>query len=510
MPTFIETPEEFARLRDHLHSLMDVKPQVAIAEARQLGECTFFSMLKAGVLVDAGAAAKDKDAITEGIAIFRTSAEKNPRNGRSHYNLANGLIALTDAIPYSDAGWYLTTAEQRRDARRHFALAGDLSGDGDTAARAYTNLGNAFGKAFRWSEAYDSYKAALLRDPTNGIALTGAAKVLLRCIKNHIGDADSLREVAARYLRTAKEHQYRISEVAGQRALEELSKLLEHDLRGGEMPDLTDASPYERFVAKNRLALSPTIEGLNVSLSRWDSLRILSIIESTASPAGAPIIFPMFNVIKADYLAARYIAFQALSENLPDSGLYSDTLDYARYGIVPSMLTLAQRSCFDLLDKIAVATTEYFHLNDPKREVSFSTRWFEKPKPGMPFGWHPSLVDFVKRGNYALIALGELALDMSNQGALHPTKSYRDASTHRFTILHDIVCTPHRQSSYVEHSGMSEFTECLLETLRLTRSALLYFVEMIAIEEAAKERAPGIRVPLVIPNHHDIRGDDSH
>jgi hypothetical protein len=57
---------------------------------------------------------------------------------------------------------------------------------------------------------------------------------------------------------------------------------------------------------------------------------------------------------------------------------------------------------------------------------------------------------------------------------------------------------------------MIEFTECLLETLRLTRSALLYFVEMIAIEEAAKERAPGIRVPLVIPNHHDIRGDDSH
>ena len=105
------------------------------------------------------------------------------------------------------------------------------------------------------------------------MAATGAVKVLLRCLDHGIGDRQVLLSVAARHLDRARQHPTRIAELAGSRALNDLSKLLESRLDGGDVPDLRGATEYEHFVASHRLALSPTIEGLDPSLKRWDSLR---------------------------------------------------------------------------------------------------------------------------------------------------------------------------------------------------------------------------------------------
>jgi hypothetical protein len=41
------------------------------------------------------------------------------------------------------------------------------------------------------------------------------------------------------------------------------------------------------------------------------------------------------------------------------------------------------------------------------------------------------------------------------------------------------------------------------------RSALLYFIEMIAIREARQEREEGPAFRLSVPPHHWIRGEDA-
>jgi hypothetical protein len=74
-------------------------------------------------------------------------------------------------------------------------------------------------------------------------------------------------------------------------------------------------------------------------------------------------------------------------------------------------------------------------------------------------------------------------------------------------VLHDIGCTPSRNSVHVEHSGFDEFTSLLIESLQLARAAILYFVEMIAINEAKIPKGGGLLVHLDVPSHHDIRGD---
>jgi hypothetical protein len=216
----------------------------------------------------------------------------------------------------------------------------------------------------------------------------------------------------------------------------------------------------------------------------------------------------MFNVMKSDFLAARYLAYQALSGTFPESGLYSDTLDYAVYGVAPSMLSLAQRACIDVLDKIAAATTEYFAIPGPAKSVYFSNRWFDNSPRSQPRTWHPLLRPYIDKGNTALIALAELSLDVGEGGALHQQKAYRHSSTHRFTVLHDIGCNPSRESVHVEHCKITDFKSHLIESLQLARAAALYFVEMISFNEASTRVDLGQTVSIHIPSHHRIRGED--
>ena len=81
--------------------------------------------------------------------------------------------------------------------------------------------------------------------------------------------------------------------------------------------------------------------------------------------------------------------------------------------------------------------------------------------------------------------------DVNKGGALHQKKAFRHSSTHRFTVLHDIGCTPSRNSIHVEHSGVEEFKSLLIESLQLARAAILYFVEMIAINEVKMPKGGG-------------------
>lgn len=509
----MKDPGNFELLRKKLTPLLDRDPAKAIAEAEKLPAENvklgiLLSGLKSGILIDAGSRVRNKEAISEGVSILKVLVQEYPQRADLQYNLANGLIALADQEPFKGFDWFLATGAVRQEARSHFHKALSLKGAEKIASVTLTNLGNALWKGHRWVEAYDSYIEALNYDATNGVAATGAVKILLGCRDRGIGNPKILLCVAARHLRAARKHPKRIRELAGAHAYKELSGLLKQRVRGGQMPSLNHASPYERFVATYRLALSPTIEGLDLSLKRWDSLMIRSFIEPVGSSSGVPPIFAMFNVLKSDFLAARHLAYQALKgANIPDSGFYSDTLDYAIYGVKPSALTLAQRACMDVLDKIAVATTEYFSIKGPKN-IYFSNRWFAEAEKGQPPQWHPILAKEIRKGNNAIIALAELSLDISQGGFLHEKKAYRHSSTHQFTILHDLGCQPSRPCSRIIHAPLGKFESDLVQSLQLVRAAIIYFMEMIQFGEGGKKTDPGKIAPMTVPSHHWIRGED--
>jgi tetratricopeptide (TPR) repeat protein len=404
--------------------------------------------------------------------------------------------------------WYLDTLDDRAKARGLYGkLAANTDIDADLRTQAYTNLGNALSDAYRLTEAYDYYSLALELDPTNGVARANAAKLLLRSIGTETYEEESILAVAAQHLKTANRHPDRIRELVGELGYQRLVQTLALELPPATLPDLTKADNYQRFVANHRLFLNGTIEGLDLSLFRWDSLRIDGISEGLEAAEGVPPLFAMFNVLKSDYLAARYIAFLSLSGDVVESGNYSDTLDYATYGVETSTLTLAQRACLDLLDKVAVLASAYLGLpGDPER-IYFHNAWFEKREGGRTLRWKQLIGEQIVAGNTTLIALSELARDVQNGGFQEHKRAMRHSSTHRFTVLHEIGDSPSRDSPYIDHYEIDYFRSNLIETLQMSRAALIYTFRMVSLHESMHDNGQP-KAPLIVPDHDAIRGKD--
>ena len=275
----------FSEIDAYLKALTDTEPHAAIKAARMLNSDDVLNQynidaLAAGTLIDAGVAAGDFVAVDEGVVILERLV--SPERDDIQYCLANGLSSKADFNATAYPEWYLSTADIRQRARRLYQTAcSNRLTPLNISSQSYTNLGNSLLRAYRLVEAYDCYTRALKNDPTNSIALTGAARVLIRLAAGGVGDSQVLLSVASKYLRKAKEKPDRIRQLAGEQAYQNLLKFLDTDVPAGELPDLSSANDYQKFVAKHRLSLAPTIEGLDLTISRWDSLHIHSITEKS-------------------------------------------------------------------------------------------------------------------------------------------------------------------------------------------------------------------------------------
>jgi tetratricopeptide (TPR) repeat protein len=497
--------------RERLYAILDRDPEAAIAEARRLRptarlDALNVELVRAALLVDAGSELKAKDIIEDGVAVLRHAYAAMPGRPDLAYNLGNGLSGLAQTIHHEQQPWFLATSEIRREARTLFEAASHTEVL-QLESQAYTNQANLLAQAFRWVEAYDAYSAALRADPGNGVASSGMARMLLGRIASGAGEPDWLRSLAGKYIRLAQNSGARTQEYGGERALRLIRSLDPGDDSDRKPPDLSNASSYARFVARNGLAISLTLEGLDPDAKSWDTLVIASLQEPIDTDHNVPPIFAMWNVLKADFIAARWVAFCAEEGQVPETGSYSDTLDYANYGISQSLWTLAQRSAIDILDRVAVAASEYLHLSGSSRSIYFWNRWHKTDRGRLksPREWLPAIQDEIMQGNTALIALSELAEDIAEDGFLNPKKGLRHSSTHRFVVLHDMGSAYARPSEHVEHYDQVGFESQTIASLRVARSALLYFLEMVAIGEAIRNRGGGAAVSLFVPPHHWIR-----
>lgn len=219
------------------------------------------------------------------------------------------------------------------------------------AAQALTNLGNELDQSFRWVEAYDSWVEALNTNPTNQVAALSTARMLLRRTRQYPSHPPSLHRVAGYYSHLATRSAGSIEHIAGVGAARMARSLptFRSRWRPRRLSQIKDA--FGRFVAKNRLALVGTIEGLDLRKARWDNVYISGVSDKLDSGPGVPPVFAMINQLKADFCAARWALYTAESGSVRETSVYGDTLDYAVYGLKPSLFILAQRSGLDVLDR---------------------------------------------------------------------------------------------------------------------------------------------------------------
>jgi len=239
-------------------------------------------------------------------------------------------------------------------------------------------------------------------------------------------------------------------------------------------------NPYQQWIKDHRLALTVAVEGLGSDEPRWDSAMVESVT-TAIEVSDPPRIFASVNVLKAEYLVARRLAYDGErfldesphSQHPTDTGTYTDTLDMSLYGAPAAQLVLAQRATLDLLDKIAVAANDHFKTGVIPREVTFAKYWLgpdsDHLRKGLPI---PTAL------TSAAASLAELAFDMETKGLYPEAKALRHAGTHRLVhVTHGVPTGVTKLAhSSIDRDALVKATH---ESLRVARAAFIYLIDLV-------------------------------
>lgn len=503
-------PEEYENLASQLNKFLDKDPEAAVQLAKSINSNNpNYIGLRAGALIDGGASTGNQTAVKEGVDLFRKLQKKHPVPSIK-YNLANGLAALVGMLSH-DSTWAThqeSTRIQRAEIRQLYWDVGVSSeADLELQTQALTNLANQFSNSYRLSEAHDMRLQALKIDPDNGVAAGLASKNLMWLYK--LGICSETTKLEAMMLaKIAKDNPGKLRAYVGVQNAKAILGFADH------LPDPPARSkhqdPFIAWVEAERLTLSPTVELVDPSLGEIDWLTLPPIQESlddSRSSATVPAIFAMFNTLKSDFLIARDIAWQVVSnKSWPKTGSYADTLDYSVYGASISATTLAHRAALDILDKVAIVANYYFKLGQDPKRLDFSNLWREKDNGFKLRDKIKSIVDDYAPSLYGLV---ELSDDYRlKRGALNEQKNIRNASTHRFVVLQDMgINRTNNNVKEVKRYDLYEFNREVMNGLRLARSV----IQMLALaihqqEDKLANESEGIILAFDVPDHDYIRG----
>jgi tetratricopeptide (TPR) repeat protein len=503
-------------LSRRLQPLLDIDPLEAVRQAREIEldtpERNNLIGLRAAILVDGGILTHQQDAIEEGVKLFRELHEEFPENLQTAYNLANAIVATIRNPPH-DSNWLdfqERTRIARTEARLHFSrVARSQLTAAELRTQALTNLANQLSNSYRLSEAHDARLAALKIDPENGVAAASAAMGLLWLYKQ--GGLSDLAYTEVQHLaKIAHRNHDKVVHFAGAQAAQKIAEFVRQI--DAPLPRSQHTDPFLEWVERERLTLAPAVELVEPTLGKLDWLMLSSIIEDVKSSGEwlPPPVFAMFNVLKSDFILARDLAWRStVKDSWPKTARYADTLDYAIYGPDVSALILAHRTALDLLDKVAVTANHYFELGLPTEKVYFGRLWrINHGKSPEKRVLLETVEKAIRAGATALYGLTELADDYdSENGILRSQKDLRNASTHRFVVLHDEEKFSYRETPEIARHQRREFDQKVVIALRVARAAIQMLGLAISQNEKRRTAQKDIVVSsMTVPDHGWIRG----
>jgi len=491
--------------------LSGIAAEVEKAQLSDMERAAAGYMLTA-VMINAAGDAGDEDGLTVGVGWARdlAGAPSTPLTlvPQAQLNQANGMTALLELAEQDDPG--VVSAQRSWSAAIEFRLANlDRSGPIRTLLEsvahnpalppapqslALCNLANRLDDDGRWVEAYAAYSDALAAEPTNGNAAGNIAELLRRRMEGPSGQRGHLAAVYNHYVLLAHELRPRTVEIAGEGAAQRWDHLRTVPTEGHYSHDGDALDEYQQWIVEHRLALTATVEGLGSDSDRWDTATVTSVTGDINDPA-VPRIFAAFNVLKAEYLVARRLAFRGITmideaaplQHPEDTGSYANTGDGAYYGEGPALLLLAQRSVLDVLDKIAVAANEHFGTGLKPSRVKFSEFWMDA-KAGQA---RPPLAAN-DLGKLHILALAQLAADYQN-GMYAQAKLLRNAGTHRLVHVTYGLPTGPTEDTF-SSVDVDELKAATVSALWVARAAYLYFVDLLDSQATSQPAVP-LRVP---------------
>ncbi|WP_037546474.1 LA2681 family HEPN domain-containing protein [Stappia stellulata] len=507
-----------------LQELRDKDPAEALRRVNELDKTPNGRATAAIILIDCGDALGDLSSISRGVDILETLSAEISFSPDIAYNLANGLQLRARLLAAAERPLRGQVADDRLRARILFGrVMNDSSASISTRSQMLTNIGILFLETHRWVEALDCFQHAQHILPKNAVAAFQEMRRLMALANLFTQREETYQSYChvdalcqrVRQLATVVSENYDVlEEFAGAAAIPIAKQAVDHGLKFGEPQVERLDNAYFSDIRRNSLALSLHCSTQEFSSGRFDLLTIPHLQTTLEDGPDVPEIFAMMNVMKADFAFARQVFFDVREYDAEtpyfETTSHADTLDYAVYGVRYSALTTAQRIAFDILDKISVAIACYLKLPGAHR-ASFTGIWGNNEKE-KGFVFSKKIETELIGGNQPLMALFDIFQDVSTHeslggGFLDAQRQFRNSSTHRFTVLHDMGHNHLSDSLAVEHKSLLEFEQLTLASLRLARAALFYFVDFIVFAEHRKERDEGkLVLSSEVPDYDYIRG----
>ncbi|MDE0070753.1 MAG: LA2681 family HEPN domain-containing protein [Caldilineaceae bacterium] len=247
---------------------------------------------------------------------------------------------------------------------------------------------------------------------------------------------------------------------------------------------------YRTWCLRERLFVNPLNEPLTNNVAATDVFHL----PSHSYKIGEPARFPdYFNLLKQEYVSARYRLFVAMHNKAPDFLmrdvlLLDGGLDQV-LGHQADELRSAYRSVYSMFDKISIFLNSYLKLGLKPKRVQFRHVWFEKQADGS----FELRKDFKQSKNWALRGLFFLSKDLYDdkfQEVAEPDAAmlnqFRNQIEHRFLILHHLPQNTPRGEQWA--ISVEEFQQKTIRLLRLAREALFYLSIAMHINEREKEQ----------------------
>jgi tetratricopeptide (TPR) repeat protein len=460
------------------------------------------------VCIDLGMITANADLVKQGVEYSETlllDTLAEDRTANQYYNTANGYLTLAE-FNFTASLQAGCIDKSYRKAKGYFEQAIAIlksqgpKSDPCLCQQVLVNYANCLNfVAYRKIEAITFYEQALSINPQMAMALANKAEALYELAwlthgyrhrfvleAQHLFDQALEQDLSFH----ARQH-FEAQRTTVQRFIDAHKEIEPEDIAVSE-PISEFHHFLSNFCLKHQLFLTPTsILGDTTSSVAGDPMFISRMITTIDDYDKFERYITFLNEIKLDYVLARYQLVQSQFKSEFIDAANEDvetyhTLDYALYSVYIQMLKTSLRLATDILDKVAFFVYDYYSVKDlDQRSVDFKTLWSPKKTP------LKLRSPLAGKQNPFLFALLDLSLDLRENGPLDWIYDRRNALTHRFLVVHDMLRTKHQQNPDIPRIELDALLQEAINTMQVARLAVMYLVMLVDYEEGlnrAEER----------------------
>ena len=260
------------------------------------------------------------------------------------------------------------------------------------------------------------------------------------------------------------------------------------DLNQWSLGTTEEERSYRRWCLRERLFLNPLNDAYTESVAATD---VLHLPNHTYRIEEAPRFPAYYNLMKQEYVSARYRLYRATHEDDPHF-LMRDVLmlngDVRQtLGHYTEELRSAFRSAYAIFDKIGLFLNDYLQIGLKPRDVTFRRIWSEK-QGSRVFEIRPM---FKGHRNWLLRGLYFLSKDLFDDAFKEVAEPdadkiarMRQQVEHRFLSVQHV---PHGESTETHWLiSVDDFQDRTLRLLKMAREALIYLSLAMHREEALR------------------------